>query len=398
MHYKSMQHSTALHHAMPYKIMQKSGLTASVIGLGGEWFNNRSQEEISAIFDLAFAEGVNYLDVFMPQPDTRGHIGHALKGRREGMIIQGHLCTVFEGGQYERSRDLAKVQASFEDLLARLQTDYIDVGMIHYVDSMEDLDLVCTGGILDYARALHQKGVIRHVGISSHNPLVALRAVETGYFDVLMFSINAAYDLEKAETDIFELMDFKGLESDGWAIDPARQALYAACERAGVGITVMKALGAGSLLKAETSPFGQAMTVTQCCHYCLTRPGVCSVLVGCANVDELRTALEYRTASPEERSYAPILSTSGKVRITGKCMYCNHCQPCPMHIDVAAVTKYLDLATLHDSVPETVRRHYFSLEKTADGCILCGQCEPNCPFEVEIRENMQRAQMVFAKS
>lgn len=382
---------------MHYKTMSKSGLQASVIGLGGEWLNGRSQEEVTAIFDMAFEHGVNYLDIFMPQPDTRTRIGHALKGRRERMIIQGHLCSIFNNGQYERSRDLAKTQASFEDLLVRLQTTYIDVGMIHYVDSMEDFDAVCQGGILDYARDLQQKGIVRHLGISSHNPLVALRAVETGHFDVLMFSINPAYDLEKAETDIYELMDFKDLKSEAWDIDPARQQLYAACESAGIGITVMKALGAGSLLKAESSPFGQAMTVAQCCHYCLTRPGVSSVLVGCANTEELRTALGYINASAKERDYTHILSGNTKVQMTGRCMYCNHCQPCPMHIDVAAVTKYLDLALAHGSVPDTVRQHYFALEHTAQDCIECGECEPNCPFKVQIRKNMRQAQTLFSE-
>lgn len=385
---------------MLYRKLGRTNLSTSVIGLGGEWLNNRSQEEVTAVFDLALAHGVNYLDIFMPQPQTRTHIGQALKGRREKMFIQGHLCTVFEDGQYERSRDLAKTKASFEDLLQRLQTDFIDVGMVHYVDSEDDLATVSANGIWDYARELQQKGIIRHVGMSSHNPLVALKAVQSGFIDVLLFSINAAYDLEKAETDIFNLIEFKDLNTNdsasaGWATDPARQQLYATCEQAGVGITVMKALGAGSLLKAESSPFGQAMSVTQCCHYCLTRPGVVSVLVGCSNTAELETALAYVNASEAERDYTPILSAHPHVNISGKCMYCNHCQPCPMHIDVAAVTKYLDLATMQASVPDTVRQHYAALEQHASDCIQCGNCEPNCPFGVGIRQNMLKAQEVF---
>ena len=380
---------------MIYKKMHKSGLEVSVIGLGGEWLNGRSQEEVTAIMDMALAKGVNYLDIFMPQPDTRSRIGLALQGRREHMLIQGHLCTVFEDGQYERSRDLAKVQASFTDLLTRLQTDYVDVGMIHYVDDAADYASLFDNGIINYAKELQAKGHIRHLGISSHNARVALEAVQSGLFDVLMFSINAAYDLEKPETDIFALMEYKDLEAESWATDPERQKLYRACERAGVGITVMKALGAGSLLKAESSPFGQAMSVSQCCHYCLTRPGVVSVLVGCSSTQDLQAALHYVEASDAEKDYTPILSGSAKVQITGRCMYCNHCQPCPMHIDVAAVTKYLDLATMQNSVPDTVRQHYLALRATAKDCVQCGQCEPNCPFGVAIMENMERAQKVF---
>ncbi len=234
------------------------------------------------------------------------------------------------------------------------------------------------------------------MGLSSHNPLVALKAVETGLIDVLMFSINPAYDLEKPETDIASLIDFKDLETEAWSIDPARQTLYAACEREGVGITVMKTLGAGRLLKAETSPFGKAMTVAQCCHYSLTRPGVASVLMGAASAQEMEISLGYLSASEQERDYATVLSGIEKVQITGRCMYCNHCLPCPAHIDIGQVTKYLDLATLQPEVPATVRQHYHALEKTAANCIMCGKCEPNCPFGVQVRQNMRRAQEVFA--
>ena len=60
-------------------------------------------------------------------------------------MIQGHLCTVYEDEQYTRTRDIEKTKRSFEDLLHRLQTDYIDVGMIHYVDSEEDSRLCLAG-------------------------------------------------------------------------------------------------------------------------------------------------------------------------------------------------------------------------------------------------------------
>ncbi len=380
---------------MLYKKPARLSFPTSIIGLGGEWLNDKTQEEVTAIIDAAIEGGMNYLDIFMPQPQTRSHIGQALKGRRDKMHIQGHLCTVFEDNQYERTRDLAKTKAGFGDLLARLQTDYIDVGMLHYVDSEEDYASVFNTPIIEYALSLKQKGIIHHLGMSSHNPLIALKAVETGLIDVLLFSINAAYDLEKADTDIYSLIEFKDLSASSWSIDPARQTLYSACEREGVGITVMKPLGAGSLLKAETSPFGKAMSVTQCNHYCLTRPAVCSVLVGCASPAEVHEALAYLSATDAEKDYAPILSGAGKIQMTGRCMYCNHCQPCPAHIDVAAVTKFLDMATMQENVPPSVRQHYAALKKNAGDCLMCGQCEENCPFQVKVRENMERAQRVF---
>ena len=381
---------------MEYRTLGRTGIRVSEIGLGGEWFNGLTTAESRAIVDAALEKGINYIDIFMPQAPTRSNLGAALEGRREQFVIQGHLCTVFEDGQYTRTRDIEKTKRSFEDLLARLRTDYIDVGMIHYVDSEEDFRTVFEGPVLAYARELKQRGAIRHIGMSSHNPHIALKAAESGIVDVLMFSINPAYDMERAETDIDDLIEFKGMEKNGFVVDEARQRLYSACEAAGVAITVMKPLGAGTLLKAESSPFGVAMTVPQCIQYCLDRNGVKVVIVGCHTVDEVLEAVKYYETPMPDRSYAHIFSAGNAIHMTGRCMYCNHCQPCPAHIDIAAVTKFLDLAALQDSVPETVAQHYWSLPATADDCLMCGRCEPNCPFGVKIRDNMARARDLFA--
>ena len=382
---------------MKYRTLGRTGLKVSEVGLGGEWFNGLSEEESIRIVDAAEQNGVNYIDIFMPQAPTRDHLGAALKGRREKFLIQGHLCTVYEDEQYTRTRDIEKTKRSFEDLLHRLQTDYIDIGMIHYVDSEEDFQTVFGGEIIEYAKELKEKGIVRYLGMSSHNPHIAKKAAETGLIDVLMFSINPAYDLESPETDIYDLMDFKGMGENGWVVDEARQELYSYCESAGVAITVMKPLAAGTLLRAEASPFGVAMTVPQCIQYALDRNGVKCVIVGCHSVEEVLQAVCYDQLSEQERSYAHIFASGNQINMTGRCMYCNHCQPCPSHIDIAAVTKFLDLASSQPEVPETVMQHYWSLNATAADCLMCGRCEPNCPFGVKVRENMKKARELFAR-
>lgn len=382
---------------MKYRTLGRTGLKVSEVGLGGEWFNGLSEEESIRIVDAAEQNGVNYIDIFMPQAPTRDHLGAALKGRREKFLIQGHLCTVYEDEQYTRTRDIEKIKRSFEDLLHRLQTDYIDIGMIHYVDSEEDFQTVFGGEIIEYAKELKEKGIVRYLGMSSHNPHIAKKAAEIGLIDVLMFSINPAYDLESPETDIYDLMDFKGMGENGWVVDEARQELYSYCESAGVAITVMKPLAAGTLLSAETSPFGVAMTVPQCIQYALDRNGVKCVIVGCHSVEEVLQAVRYDQLSEQERSYAHIFASGNQINMTGRCMYCNHCQPCPAHIDIAAVTKFLDLASSQPEVPETVMQHYWSLNATAADCLMCGRCEPNCPFGVKVRENMKKARELFAR-
>ena len=71
-----------------------------------------------------------------------------IQGHREKWIIQGHFGSTWQEGQYVRTREMAKVQEAFQDLLTRLQTDYIDLGMIHFVDSEQEFRQVMEGEFL----------------------------------------------------------------------------------------------------------------------------------------------------------------------------------------------------------------------------------------------------------
>ena len=178
-------------------------------------------------------------------------------------------------------------------------------------------------------------------------------------------------------------------------MDADRQELYETCSRLGVGITVMKAFGGGDLLNEQLSPAGKSLTPCQCIHYALTRPAVATVLSGARTEQELQESLAYVTASEEDRDFAKAFAGFPRMSWKGHCMYCGHCAPCPKEIDVAAVTKFLNLSKAQGSVPETVREHYQLLAHKADECVECGACEKRCPFEVAVIENMRQAREVF---
>jgi len=328
---------------------------------------------------------------------VRSGLGEALKGRRKEFILQAHVCSVWENGQYKRTREIHAVKEGFRDLLERLQTDYIDVGMIHYVDSLEDWKTVAEGPVMEYVLEQKAQGKLRHIGLSSHNPEVALEAVKSGTIEVLMFSVNPCYDLQPAGEDVNALWDEKNYAGKLVNMDPAREALYETCQSLGVGITVMKAFGGGDLLNEKLSPAGKALTANQCIHYALTRPAVATVLAGAHTVEELKISIAYEDASIEERDYASAFASFPKISWEGHCMYCGHCAPCPKGIDIAMVTKFYNLAKAQGEIPETVREHYALLEHKAGECVGCGACETRCPFGVTIIENMKAARTVFGK-
>lgn len=343
----------------------------------------------------AVEAGVNCMDLYTPDPDLRSRVGRALRGRREQFVLQAHLCTVWQNGQYKATRDIGEVRASFEDVLRRLETDYIDVGMIHYVDTMDTWNTVANGEVMRYALEQKRAGRIRCIGLSSHNPEVALAAVESGLVEVLMFSVNPCYDLQPAGENCEALWAEESYAGMLVNMDPARERLYETCQRLGVGITVMKAFGGGDLLSAALSPAGKALTPYECLHYALTRPAVAAVLCGARTLEQLKDALAYETASPGEKDYAAALAALPKISWQGHCMYCGHCAPCPSGISVAEVTKFLNLARAQGETPETVREHYRALSHHASECVRCGACEKRCPFGVPVRENMARATEIF---
>ena len=378
---------------MQYRELGKTGLRVSEIGLGGEWLERHTAEECAAVIRKAHDLGINILDCWMAEPNVRTNIGKAIRDCREDWIIQGHIGSTWQGGQYVRTRDPDKCREYFRDLLERMGTDHIDLGMIHYVDEEKDWNSL-EGPYLDYVRELKETGQIRHIGLSTHNPLIARKAVESGSVEMLLLSVNPAFDLMPPTENIDNY--FAEYASELAGIDPQRAALYRLCEEREVGITVMKGYAGGRLFDPERSPFGTALTPVQCLHYCLTRPGVCSVMVGFDTPEQVEAAVHYEDASPEERDYASVLASAPRHSFRGQCTYCGHCKPCPMDIDIAMVNKLYDLAVMQPQVPASVRAHYLALENRADACIGCRSCEERCPFGVPVAERMEKAAALFA--
>lgn len=380
---------------MIYRPIGKTGMNASIIGLGAEHLDNRTYAECEEVIDAALEFDINIIDVFMPGTPVRENISRALKGRRDKVLLQGHIGSVDIREQYDRTRDIAACKKYFENLLRIFKTDTIDLGMMFFIDTEQDYRGVFESEFITYVQKLKQEGKIRAIGASSHNPEMAARIVETGTIELLMFSINPAYDMLPIDVYIHSIL---GKKIEGEMLkgaDPKRAYLYQLCENRGVAITTMKTLGAGKLLSPDFSPFSGALTVGQCIHYALTRPAVVSALIGCKTRNEVLEAVNYLGLSDGQRDFSEAIQ-GYKGTFKAQCMYCNHCLPCPSEIDIAAVTRLLDAARLDEkNIPAQIRGQYAALAGKASACIACGSCESKCPFGVSIIDNMQNAGRLF---
>lgn len=358
---------------MEYRIFPHGGERASVIGFGmGSIHEADDDREIESALELALEAGVNFFDLAPSQAAPYAPYGRVLAPRRADVLTQMHLGAVYgDNGQYGWSRDLDAVKRQLSHVLDTLGTGYTDFGIVHCMDEDSDFDAMLENGIWDYALELKAQGVIRNLGFSSHNPAIARRFLDTGLIDECMFSINPAYDYSKG--------------SYGLGNASERMDLYRDCERDGVGIAVMKAFGGGQLLDAKTSPFGCSLTKTQCIAYALDKPGVITVLPGFRTATDIAEALAFCDASEEERDYAAI-GTFTPQEAEGRCVYCHHCQPCPVGIDIGMANKYYDLARVGDDMAAD---HYKKLDLHAGDCITCGHCDDRCPFGVHQSARMQ---------
>jgi len=381
---------------MKYRKLGRAGIDVGIIGLGAEYLEHVSRATVTSVVHEAIDKGVNYIDLFLASPGVRDNFGAALKNKRLQVMIAGHLGSVLQNGQYCRSRDKIVCQKFFEDLLTRLKTDYIDALMLHFVQKSDDYEAVFDSeGLLGLALKLKKEGKARFIGVSSHNVSMALKAVNSGHIDVLMFPVNPAFDTYLGDMEVegtYKDILYRQLATADKESMLKRKALYHACAVRNVGLVAMKPYAAGVLFRENPSSI--VLTPVQCLNYVLSQPAVCTVVPGCKNVAEMKAALSFLEATDEEKDYSTIKADS-LLKLKGNCQYCNHCLPCPVGIDIGTTTRITDTAKyeLNDSVVSS----YEALAVLASACTECGACMERCPFGVDVISNMNRAVDIFGE-
>lgn len=356
---------------MKYRINKKTGDKISEIGIGSAYMYEAGMKKAVEALRYAYEGGINFYDLAAGDGASFPIYGEAFGDVRKSIFYQIHFGADYTKGSYGWSLNLDTVKRSVDWQLKALKTDYIDYGFIHCLDEASDWEKYQAEGIYDYILKMKEEGIVRHIGLSSHTPEVIGRIMDDAELDILMFSVNPAYDYGQGE------FAKGGLDE--------RAALYQRCEKEGVGITVMKPFSGGQLLSESQSPFGRALTEYQCIRYALDKPGVLCVLPGAQSRMEVEKLLAYYDQSEEALDYS-VIGSFAPPEAGGKCVYCNHCRPCPAGIDIGLVNKYYDLVIAGDAL---AAEHYRTLEKNASDCVQCGHCDSRCPFDVKQSARMQ---------
>ncbi len=375
---------------MNQRKLGRTGLAVGEVGIGTEYLHGQPRETVVEVVRGAVENGVTYFDILWAYPDYLDNLGAALDGLRDRVALTLHLGPAVSSGQYRLSRDASECEAIFDDMLSRLGIDCADIVMIQWIDKQDDYAGVTEeGGLLGLAHRLREQGKARFIGLSSHVAPVAEKSVTSGDFEVLMFPINPAFDTLPGRSHMEEIDAEANARSRG--VDPERRQLYQTCAAEGIGLVGMKPFAGGRFFHLPEAERG-GLNPVRLLSYALSQTGVSAVVPGVKNAEELESVLAFLSASPEEKEFGEALGRSAW-RIEGSCVYCNHCLPCPVGIDVGQTLRLAAIA--EQGIAHDTRAAYADLPAKASDCTECGSCVERCPFAVDVIPQMRRAAELF---
>lgn len=335
---------------MKYRILGKTGLNVSVMGLGGIPIQRIDAAGTRVLIEAMVENGINYIDTARGYSVSEEYLGEALGGLREKFILATKSMA--------RSKDaMAK---DIDISLANLRTNYVDLYQVHN-PSMAQLDeVVSAGGALEALMEAKAAGKINHIGLTTHSAKVFERALELDWVETIMFPYNI-------------------VETHG-------EELIKKCSEKNIGFIDMKPLAGGAIDDASLA-----------IRFICANPDVSVIIPGMAEISELNQNLA-AVSDPSPLSEAELskFDVIRKELGTQFCRRCGYCVPCSVGIiipNMFVFEGYLERYGLAD----WAKSRYNTQAKTASDCIGCGVCETRCPYNLPIREMLKHTAKAFGK-
>ena len=335
---------------MEYRILGKTGLKISRLGLGGIPIQKIDAEGTRALISDLISLGVNFIDTARGYTVSEEYLGLALEGVRERFIL----------ATKSMARTAEAMARDIDVSLANLRTDYIDLYQIHNPSERDLEQVVSDGGALEALLDAKKNGKIGHIGITLHSLDLFRRAVELPWVETIMFPYNI-------------------VETQG-------EELIALCAERGIGFICMKPLAGGAIEDASLAM-----------RFIVSNPDVSVIIPGMAAAEEIaENVAAVSDTSPlradEQAKIEEIREDLG----TNFCRRCNYCAPCTAGLNISAIFLFEGYYSRYD-LKDWASDRYAGLAKTASDCIDCGVCETRCPYNLPIREMLKKAAKTLGK-
>lgn len=329
----------------------RTGLEVSQIGLGGIPIIAVDRDESIDLIRYCFDRGINFYDTANMYDDSEEKYGAGLEPIRDKVIIATKTG----------AKDVDTAAEHLALSLERLRTDYIDLYQIHNLSKDEHFEQIMGPGlVMDFLEEKQKEGVIRHLGVTAHNPDVALRAVETDRFSTLQFPFNfVEYEPQKK--------------------------LFDGARKLNMGLIAMKPLGGGLLEKARL-----------CFGFLQQHPDVVPIpgIKDRAELDEIIGLYENpRPLNDEELAEIAQIQEKLGVRF---CHRCGYCTPCPQGIEIPFAL--MIPSAVARSTKERLETVFGPKADQVEDCIECGECVEKCPYDLPIPEMLKECRDLYLKT
>ena len=353
---------------MDKRRLGRTNLMMSQVGFGGTWIAELPKPQAVEVVQRAFELGFNYFDTARWDGDSEEKIGEALQTKKRDQCI---IAT--KTGNRTKRESLQ----DFEVSLKNLRTDYVDVLQLHGIDDEKTLNKAMSeDGVLQTCKQAQREGQTKFIGITGHKPRVLTKAVATAEFDTVLVPLNVV-------------------------TPQALEELIPTAKKHDVGVVVMKPLSVKtsnlitclyqpslSLISEEEelkALLGQTTQeqVISALQYVLAQD-VSGVIAGLKSISEVETAAnQYHDLTPKKQKQFSF-------ELGNYCRDCGLCMPCPNNINIPAILRF---QMLHDiyGLKNWAKKRYNGLEVKAEKCEHCGQCIPKCPYNLPIKNQLERA-------
>ena len=341
--------------------------------------------------------GINYLDTAWPyhMGDSEKIIGHALKdGYRERIKLVTKLPTFMV-------RKTEDFDLYLKKQLNRLQTDYLDIYLLHSLNRGQ-FEKVKRLGLLRKMEKAQEEGLIRHIGFSFHDNLPVFKDIIDSYpWDMAQIQYNYMDTGTQATTE--------GLK-------------YAHSKR--IAVVIMEPIKGGKLanppkeaLNVMKSSRINRTSVDWALQFLWNKPEVATVLSGMGTqqmVDENCSSADksgINSLTEKENKVISKVADFYREKILVPCTACNYCMPCPSGVDIPNNFAILNNFSMENSRIQRfmLRRKYRSLANSSEKvdkeipngnasvCVNCGMCLEKCPQRIEIPNDLRKSHAILGE-
>ena len=350
-----------------------TGLDVTILGFGGFHLLEIPQKDAEKLLNTYLDAGGNYIETAISYGagESERKIGNAISHRRDEYVLVTKA----------NRRDGAGCREQLETSLKNLQTDKVDVLLMHGVGTPEELDTVLSpGGAFEEAEKMKAEGKLDHIGISMHGqPDVLIDALNRAPFEVVMTTLNY-YDIHNFPKLLGELVPLANSKD--------------------VGIILMKPLGDGLLYKNAEDAFKYAFSLP-----------VSIVVTGMNNMKmlemDLKLAEEFKQLSQKELKEISVMAPELGRYVCRRCGAC--AGKCPQGIEFEELFRLEGLYdrqmrsgmiddtadfALRDRLrfwfgaQERARLEYKNMPVKGDACTSCGECAGVCLYGIDIERKV----------